>query len=208
MLKRIQPFLVILAMILVFFEDRPFTTILELMLFIYFTVVIIFVIKNKMQYSRFLLAIDILGTISLLPFFNFLYIFRFVRLLKVFRRFRSLKIIGFIIKKNKKMIEAIFELALVYIIVIGIIMRQIEPETFESVWQGIYWAGITMTTIGYGDIVPVTFYGQFVTIITSFAGIAIFGIPTAIFAATYIRDFDKISELSKQKYYDDSDHEI
>ncbi|MBO5149125.1 MAG: two pore domain potassium channel family protein, partial [Anaerotignum sp.] len=59
----------------------------------------------------------------------------------------------------------------------------VEPDTFESFFDAIYWSTITLTTVGFGDYTPVTVAGKAVAIVTSFVGIAVFALPTGIITA-------------------------
>ena len=69
--------------------------------------------------------------------------------------------------------------------------------SFASFFDAIYWATISLTTVGYGDIYPVTAIGRVVAMISSVFGIAIIALPSGVITAGYI------SEISKQKNEDE-----
>jgi voltage-gated potassium channel len=71
-----------------------------------------------------------------------------------------------------------------------IVMHPIDPQGFSSIPASAWWAAQTLTTVGYGDLVPTTALGQFVAIIAMFLGIATFAIPIAIIGAGFMEAFD------------------
>ena len=62
---------------------------------------------------------------------------------------------------------------------------------FNSFFDAIYWAVVTLTTVGYGDIYPISDIGRFVSMLSSFMGIAIVALPTGIITAGYMNELDK-----------------
>jgi len=73
---------------------------------------------------------------------------------------------------------------------------EIQPEAFGSIPRSLWWATVTLTTIGYGDMVPVTAIGKILTILITVASIGIVAIPTGILAAGFS---EALSELKKGK---------
>ena len=71
-----------------------------------------------------------------------------------------------------------------------IVMHPVDPQGFSSIPASAWWAAQTLTTVGYGDLVPATALGQFVAIIAMFIGIATFAIPIAIIGAGFMEAFD------------------
>ena len=78
-----------------------------------------------------------------------------------------------------------------YILLSALIMLQVEPESFESFFDAIYWAVVTLTTVGYGDIYPTSDIGRIVSMLSSFMGIAIVALPTGIITAGYMNELNK-----------------
>lgn len=123
---------------------------------------------------------------------------RIIRILRLMRVFRVLKLIGFLkearvlrdslIASRPKII--VFLLAVVSVVtVLGTLMYIIEdPESgFTSIPISIYWAIVTMTTVGYGDIAPATALGQFLASLIMIIGYGIIAVPTGIVAAEMSR---------------------
>ena len=68
----------------------------------------------------------------------------------------------------------------------ALVIYNVEPESFETFFDSIYWATISLTTVGYGDIYPVTTVGRIVTMVSSVFGIAIIALPSGVITAGYL----------------------
>ena len=77
-----------------------------------------------------------------------------------------------------------------------------QPDKYENIPTSIYWAVITLASIGYGDIYPVTPIGRAMTVVMAFAGIGIFAIPAAILASAFSDELVKEREVLKADLYD------
>ena len=123
--------------------------------------------------------------------------FRIVRAMKIFRIFRtmryskSMQIIGGVISKTKDSLLAVCFLAIGYVLLSALVIFNVEPDTFNSYFDAVYWATISLTTIGYGDIYPVSALGKMITMISSFLGIAIVALPAGIITAGYVTELQK-----------------
>lgn len=147
----------------------------------------------------------IIDLLSILPSISILNkafkLFRLLRLVKAFRVLRILRysksfsIIISVIRKEKTPLLSVCYMALGYILVSALIMFSVEPDSFSSFYEAIYWATTALTTVGYGDIYPVSNIGRFVSMISSFMGIAIVALPTGIITAGYT---DALHELKKE----------
>ena len=73
-------------------------------------------------------------------------------------------------------------------------MFTVEAESFDSFFEAVYWATMSLTTVGYGDIYPVSFMGRAITMISSLMGIAIIALPSSIITAGYIRELNRRME--------------
>jgi voltage-gated potassium channel Kch len=80
----------------------------------------------------------------------------------------------------------IVSVTLVTVIVAGILIRIFDEEEFESVWLGMWWALQTVTTVGYGDIVPKNSTGRIIGAIVMLQGIAFLTVVTAVITSTFI----------------------
>ena len=112
--------------------------------------------------------------------------FRVFRSFKMFRYSRSIEIIVDVIKTQKGPLLAVGSLAVGYVLISALVIFNVEPDTFNSFFDAIYWATVSLTTMGYGDIYPVTTIGRVVTMLSSFVGIAIVALPSGIITAGYM----------------------
>ncbi len=142
--------------------------------------------------------ISILPSITILnSSFRLLKLFRLLRTLKVLRAFKFLRysksfdIITNVFRKQKKVLSAVATMAVAYILISALVIYNIEPESFETFFDAIYWATISLTTVGYGDIYPITTIGRIVTMISSAFGIAIIALPSGVITAGYLEEISK-----------------
>lgn len=137
--------------------------------------------------------------------FKVLRVMRMIRALRVLRVFkavrysRSLQIIGRVFKASKEPLAAVGSLALAYVLISALVIINVEPDSFENFFDAVYWATVSLTTMGYGDIYPVTTVGRVVTMLSSVFGIAIVALPSGIITAGYM------SEIEKEKSPSESD---
>jgi voltage-gated potassium channel len=123
-------------------------------------------------------------------------LFRLFRLNKAFttlrllRYSRSFNVILRVIKRQKQALLAVCYLAGGYIFVSALIMFSVEPDSFRNFFDAIYWAVVTLTTVGYGDIYPTSDTGRIVSMLSSFVGIAIVALPTGIITAGYMKELE------------------
>lgn len=119
--------------------------------------------------------------------FQFTKILAVCRIIRIFRYSKSARTIIEIFQKSKKQLLAVVSLALGYIVVSSIIIYNVEPQSFNSFFEAVYWATVSLTTVGYGDLYPVTDLGRIVAMASSFCGIAIVALPAGIVTAEYIK---------------------
>lgn len=156
--------------------------------------------KSSLSFVLYpLTPMAIIDLLSILPSFcglaagyRVLKLFRLARSFRVFRAFRlfryskSLSMIISVIRKQTIPLVAVGTLALAYILISALIVFNVEPDTFGNFFDAIYWATVSLTTMGYGDIYPVTTSGRIVTMLSSFVGIAIIALPAGIITAGYM----------------------
>lgn len=161
--------------------------------------------KSLMSFMRYPFgAFAIIDIISILPSisalnsgFKLLRVFRMARAFRVFRAFKmfryskSVRIIASVFKKSKESLIAVGTLAIAYIIISALVVFNVEPESFNNFFDAIYWATVSLTTVGYGDIYPITTIGRIVTMVSSIFGIAIVALPAGIITAGYMSEIDK-----------------
>lgn len=117
-----------------------------------------------------------------------------LRIFKIVRYSKSFEIIGNVIRRSKESLIAVCILAIGYIMISALVIFNVEPESFDNFFDAIYWATVSLTTVGYGDIYPVTTFGRVITMISSVFGIAIVALPAGIITAGYMREVDKQDE--------------
>lgn len=158
--------------------------------------------KNAVSFLRYPFSIyAIIDLISILPSLNLLNSgFKLFRLFRVGKAFRALRLLRYsesfnmilsVMKKEKQPLIAVCVLAGGYTLLSALIMFQVEPESFETFFDAVYWAMVTLTTVGYGDIYPTSDLGRIVSMISSFMGIAIVALPTGIITAGYVTELGK-----------------
>ncbi len=147
----------------------------------------------------------IIDLLSILPSFlkvlnPSLKLFRLSRLLKILRFFRfvryyePLQIVLAVLKKEGRTLLAVMGLALSYIFVTALIMFNVEYENeldggkvmFGNIFDAIYWSACTLTTVGYGDIYPVSSVGRLISMVSAIVGVAIIALPSGIITAGYM----------------------
>ncbi|MCQ2554171.1 MAG: ion transporter [Clostridia bacterium] len=119
------------------------------------------------------------------------------RVLRILRYSKSFNIIVTVMKRERKPLFAVCLLAVGYIVMSALVMFQAEPDTFDTFFDAFYWATVTLTTVGYGDLYPVSEIGRLVSMISSFMGIAIVALPTGIITAGFAKE---IEVESRQRY--------
>lgn len=123
---------------------------------------------------------------KILKLFRLLRTFRVFKVFKIVRYSKSITVISNVIRKQKEPLLAVCVLAAAYIVICALIIFNVEPDTFDSFFSAIYWATVSLTTMGYGDIYPVSTFGRIVTMLSSFVGIAIVALPAGIITAGYM----------------------
>lgn len=137
--------------------------------------------------------------------FRLLRLFRLLKTLKVLRTFKFLRytknfeIIVNVFKKQKKILIAVATTAVAYVLISALAIYNVEPESFDSFFDAVYWATISLTTVGYGDIYPVTTVGRIVTMLSSVLGIAVIALPSGVITAGYLEEINKNDEDEKEK---------
>lgn len=156
----------------------------------------------------------ILDLVTILPSLTFLSngfkLLKIVRLLRTFRVFRVFKAIRYsksirtvlnVFKRQKESLLVVCLMAIGYVLVSALIILNVEPDSFANYFDAIYWATVSLTTMGYGDIYPVTVAGRLVTMVSSFMGIAIVALPAGIITSGFMEELEKenTKELGQMK---------
>ncbi|MBQ3796072.1 MAG: ion transporter [Butyrivibrio sp.] len=134
--------------------------------------------------------------------FRLLKIFRLMRTFKVFRIFKAFRysknitMIVNVFKKQKDSLIVVCGFAVAYVLISALVIFNAEPETFPTMYDAIYWATISLTTVGYGDVYATSSIGKLITMISAVLGIAIVALPAGIIIAGYQ---DELEESRKSK---------
>lgn len=140
---------------------------------------------------------------SFTPLAGGLRVLKVLRLFRTFRVFRAFKMLRYsksmtmildVIREQKEPLLAVGTLALAYILISALVIFNVEPDSFEDFFDAVYWATVSLTTVGYGDIYPVSDAGRVITMISSVFGIAVVALPAGIITAGYM---DKLNKEKK-----------
>ena len=177
------------------YNTRVFLDYFEVISIVIFTIEFllrIYVSKKPLSYIfSFYGIIDIL---AILPFYlNRVLDLRFLRAFRIFRIFRALKLlrynkalnrfrIAFKIVKEEVTLFFIVTLVLIFITSAGIYFfeNEAQPEVFKSVFHSAWWSIVTLTTVGYGDVYPITLGGKIFTFFVLIIGIGIVAVPAGL----------------------------
>lgn len=122
--------------------------------------------------------------------FRVLRLFKAMKVLRVLRYSRSVQLLIRVFKKQRESLTAVLFFAVSYVFIIALVMLQIEPQTFGNYFHAVYWATVSLTTVGYGDIFAVSPTGQILTMLSAFVGIAIVALPAGIITAGYLDELN------------------
>ena len=154
----------------------------------------------RIKYIFSLMAI--IDLVSILPFYlpfffsvdlrvlRALRLFRLLRILKVNRYTHAMQKVLFVIKnKSTELISSIFVI-FILMLISSVLMYSVEspvqPEVFKNGFSGLWWAVATFTTVGYGDIYPITSVGRFLSAIIALLGIGLVAVPTGIVSSGFM----------------------
>jgi len=141
---------------------------------------------------------NLIDLLAILPFFlesllshlfdlRFLRVFRLMRLLKLMRYSDATRSLFIVCKREWPVMKASAFIMLLLVMLAAclgyLFEHEAQPDKFENIPQSIYWAVITLASVGYGDISPVTPMGRIMTIVLALVGIGIFAIPAAILSS-------------------------
>ncbi len=138
------------------------------------------------------LSLVILGSQSLIVI-RLLRLLRVFRILKLTRYSQAGRVLARAIWASRAKISVFIFFVIILVVIIGTVMYLVEGENhgFTSIPKGIYWAIVTLTTVGYGDISPETSLGQFIASLVMIMGYAIIAVPTGIITAEIINPSKK-----------------
>ena len=128
---------------------------------------------------------------KVLKVFRLVRTFRVFRALKAFRYSKNITIITNVFRKQKDSLIVVCWLAVGYVLISALVIFNAEPETFGNFFEAIYWATVSLTTVGYGDIYATSVIGKVITMISAVFGIAIVALPAGIITAGYMEEIEQ-----------------
>ncbi len=168
----------------------------------------------------FMAIVDLL---SILPFFLSIFIpmstrvldtLRIIRLLRVFKLHRytnALSSMHKVLKRKAKLLTSSVSVIFVLIMITSIIIYNIEsdaqPEVFINAFSGFWWSVATFTTVGYGDIVPITVIGKLFSSVIAFLGVGLVAVPTGIISAGFVELDNERHEKALQEIVKEQEQE-
>lgn len=189
-------------------------------------------LKYEMGFRSFIKypfsAIAIIDLLSILPSLGFVHdsfkvlrvvrmhrytrVFRVAQTIRIFkfvRYTRATTILAKVLHDCKEALLIVTVLAIGYILSTALIIFNVEPQTFDSFFDAVYWATVSLTTVGYGDIYSVTVAGRVISMVSSFVGIAIVALPSCIITAAFVRELNygdgNIYDYHSNNYERDTD---
>jgi voltage-gated potassium channel len=148
----------------------------------------------------------VIDLVAFLPFYltaffgidlRILRLVRLLRLMKLTRYSPALSIIGSVMVSQHRALTAAFFVMLMALLfsssIIFALEHEVQPEKFSSIPSAMWWGMATLTTVGYGDVAPMTPLGQFFGIITMIIGIGMFALPTGVIATGFANEVDKLN---------------
>ena len=161
--------------------------------------------KARLRFMRSFMAI--IDLLAILPFYmpyiipmdlRVLRTLRIIRLLRLFKLNRytdALSTIGGVFKKKANQLLSSMFIVILLMVIASVLMFDVEnaaqPDKFTNAFSGLWWAVATITTVGYGDIFPVTVFGKILSGIIAVLGIGLVAVPTGIISAGFIESIDK-----------------
>lgn len=163
---------------------------------------------------RYMLSTEaLIDLVAILPFYIHVVVgldLRVLRILRLLRFFRLFRLTAYM--KSAKMVRSVFalranELKLSFVLISFVIIiasclmyfaeHDAQPDKFSSIPATMWWAVVTVTSIGYGDMVPISTFGKTLSGFISFMGLAIFALPAGIITAGFL---EEINKLKKKKH--------
>lgn len=159
-------------------------------------------LSSFVKYPFSMMAIiDLLSILPSLTLVNSGFkVLRLLRMLRAMRVLRIFKTVRYsnnfrklynVMMNSKDSLIAVCILAVGYILASALVIFNVEPYSFNNFFEAIYWATVSLTTVGYGDIYPISTTGRIITMISSVFGIAIVALPAGIITAGFVKEIEK-----------------
>jgi voltage-gated potassium channel len=159
-------------------------------------------VKGRLKYMVSPMAI--VDFVAILPFYlgmfftidtRFLRVLRLFRLFKLSRHFSAMSVLLKVIKNEMAtLLSAIFILLVLIVLASAgmfLVEHSVQPEAFGTIPRAMWWASITLTTVGYGDVVPVTVAGRILGAFITILGVGMAALPAGIIASGFTMELNK-----------------
>lgn len=125
---------------------------------------------------------------------------RTLRIFLLFRYSRNVQLVARVIRRERDSLLAVCTVAVAYVFLAAVVIFNAEPETFPTMFDAIYWSITTLTTVGYGDLYPVSRVGKVITMLSSVLGVAVLAMPTGIITSGFLVELrnDQADTAGKQ----------
>lgn len=156
-------------------------------------------ITGRIRY--FFTPLALIDLLAILPFYlsllipidlRYIRIIRLLRILKIMRYFHALETLRVVVKRESNTLMAIlilmFSILMFASASIYYLEKEIQPKDFASIPHAFWWAMSTLTTVGYGDVVPMTVVGKMLGILIMLTGIGMFALPAGILASAFAEE--------------------
>ena len=166
-------------------------------------------IQGRLRYMvSFIALVDLL---AILPFYlsmfmgidtRFLRILRLLRVFKLTRHFQSLEILLHVIRTEASVLgSAVFVMFVLAVLAAGgiyVVEHDVQPQVFGSIPSSMWWAIVTLTTVGYGDSIPISDAGKFFAAVITMLGVGMAALPAGIIASGFTREMEKRREIYQE----------
>ncbi len=152
---------------------------------------------SKLKYVLSIKAI--VDLLAIIPFFHQLRLFILFRVFKLFRYAKSIQTFASVIAAKKFEFATLFIFASIIVFVSSVLIYIMEANNPASAvntfFEAVYWSIVTISTVGYGDITPVTEEGRIVSMFVIVAGIAVFSFTTSLIVTAFTEKLDEIKDI-------------
>lgn len=172
-------------------------------------------LKARLKYMMSFMAI--IDLLAILPFYvpyilpidlRILRMLRIIRLLRIFKINRyttALSTIADVFKRKRHQLLSSMAVVSILMIIAAVLMYDIEneaqPEAFKNAFAALWWAVATLTTVGYGDVYPVTVWGKILSAVIALLGIGLVAVPTGIISSGFVESIEEQKEEENEKCY-------
>jgi len=158
-----------------------------------------------------LTPLALIDLLAVLPFYlsfistdlrilRILRVFRLLRMVKIARYSQTIQIFGRVLVATRTQLLLTVILMAILLLLASSLMyaveQQAQPEAFSSIPAAMWWAIATLTTVGYGDIYPVTAWGKFFGSLISIFGIGMFALPTGVLGAAFLEEIQSEKKVT------------